>query len=297
MNKRNKPTIAFIGGGLMGHGIIKNILKGGYAVTILDHPGNRPIDDLVSGGACVGDSVQAMASQADVIFICVTGTPEVENVMLSPDGVLAGLQEGSIVVDCSTALPQSTLKLAAAVADKGASYVDAPMTRTPKEAEEGRLNVMLGGAAVALDAVIDIINCYAENVYRTGPVGSGHKMKLIHNYLALGNAVLAGEAVACAQKCGVDMETFCEVIMTGGGDSLVFRRLLPYIQQGDDSSFRFSVANAEKDLRYYNAMAEGLGVSNAGSVAVHGVLEQAKGAGMGGKSMPSLIEYFKELGL
>ncbi len=293
MNIDNKPAIGFIGVGLMGHGIVKNILQGGYGVTLLDHPGNRPIGDLVSGGAHVGKSAQVMASQADIVFICVTGTPEVENVMLSDGGVLAGLQTGSVVVDCSTALPESTLKLAAAIDEKGATLVDAPMTRTPKEAEDGCLNVMLGGPQEAIDTVIDIINCYAENVYRTGPVGSGHKMKLIHNYLALGNAVLACEAVACAQKCGVDMDTFGEVIMSGGGDSLVFRRLLPYIQQGDDSSFRFSVANAEKDLRYYSAMAGGLGAAKAGSLAIHDILEQARDAGMVGQSMPNLIDYFK----
>lgn len=293
MNKYKNPAIAFIGVGLMGHGIVKNILQGGYAVGVLDHPGNRPIDDLVAAGAHVGDSAGALASQADVVFICVTGTPEVEDVMLSEGGVLAGLRAGSIVVDCSTALPESTLKLAAAVAEKGGSFVDAPMTRTPKEAEEGRLNVMLGGDDKAIDAVIPIIDCYGENVYRTGPVGSGHKMKLIHNYLALGNAVLAAEAVACAEKCGVDMETFCEVIVTGGGDSLVFRRMLPFIRQGDDGSFRFSVANAEKDLHYYSAMAAGLGAANDGAAAVHHILDQAMEAGMGGRSMPNLIDYFK----
>jgi 3-hydroxyisobutyrate dehydrogenase-like beta-hydroxyacid dehydrogenase len=293
MNKQNKPAIAFIGIGHMGHGIVKNILKGGYDVSILDHPGNRPVDDLVSAGAKVGDSVADLVSKADIIFICVTGTPEVEAVMISPGGVVEGLQAGSIVVDCSTAVPESTLKLAEAVAEKGASLVDAPMTRTPKEAEEGRLNVMAGGDDVALGVVIPIIETYAENIYRTGPVGSGHKMKLLHNYLALGNSVLVAEATACAEKSGVDMDTFSEVIMTGGGDSLVFRRMLPYIQQGDDSSFRFSVANAEKDLGYYTAMADGLNVPKAGAEAVHRILGNARADGLGDQSMPKLIDYMK----
>ncbi|MBT4932509.1 MAG: NAD(P)-dependent oxidoreductase [Rhodospirillaceae bacterium] len=296
MSKDKSQAIAFIGVGFMGHGIVKNILRGGYGLSILDHPGNRPVDDLVSAGAQLGERAGELAAAADIVFICVTGTPEVESVMLGEDGVLAGLREGSIVVDCSTALPDSTIKLAAAVAEKGGSLIDAPMTRTPKEAEEGRLNVMLGGETSAIEAVIDIINCYAENIYRTGPVGSGHKMKLLHNYLALGNAVLAAEATACAEKCGVDMDVYSEVIMSGGGDSLVFRRLLPYIQNGDDGSFKFSVANAEKDLRYYAAMAEELGAARAGSEAVHELLEQARTAGLEGQSMPNLIDYFRGLG-
>ena len=296
MSINKNPAIAFIGVGFMGHGIVKNILHGGYALSILDHPGNRPVDDLVSAGARLGQSAEGLAAAADVVFICVTGTPEVEDIMLPKGGVLGGLREGSIVVDCSTALPQSTIKLAATVAEKGGSLIDAPMTRTPKEAEEGRLNVMLGGEGAVIEAVIPIINCYAENIYRTGAVGSGHKMKLLHNYLALGNAVLAAEATACAEICGVDMDTYCEVIMSGGGDSLVFRRLLPYIQNGDDGSFKFSVANAEKDLRYYASMADGLGAAKAGSEAVHELLEQARAAGLEGQSMPKLIDYFRGLG-
>jgi len=294
MNQANNPSVAFIGVGMMGHGIVKNILKGGYDVTILDHPGNRPVEDLVSAGCKLANEIATMVADANIVFICVTGTPEVENILLSEGGVLEGLQAGTIVVDCSTAIPESTLKLAAAISEKDGSLVDAPMTRTPKEAEDGRLNVMVGGDENAIESVIGIIETYAENIYRTGPVGSGHKMKLIHNYLALGNSVLAAEAVVCAEKSGVDMETFCDVIMTGGGDSLVFRRILPYIQDGDDSNFRFSIANAEKDLGYYTAMTEGLGLPNAGANSVHDILEKAKAAGYEGRSMPNLIDYLKE---
>lgn len=296
MNTNNHPSIAFIGVGLMGHGIVKNILKGGHDVTLLDHPGNRPTDDLVAAGAKVGSSISEIVSPAQVVFICVTGTPEVEAVVLSEGGVLESLLKGTIIVDCSTAVPGSTLKLAEAIAGKGCTLVDAPMTRTPKEAEEGRLNVMIGGDAPAIDAVIGIVECYAENIYRTGPVGSGHKMKLLHNYMALGNSVLAAEATACAQKCGVDMETFCDVIMSGGGDSAIFRRLLPYIQEGDQDSFQFSVANAHKDIGYYTAMAGELGMPKAAAEAVHGVLSDALNKGRGSETMPKLIDFMKEKG-
>lgn len=293
MNIKDNRAIAFIGVGQMGHGIVKNLLRGGHDVTVLEHPGNVPLDDLIEAGLKVGDSVQAMAAQAEVIFICVTGTPQVESVVLSQDGVLNGLRKGSIVVDCSTAVPQSTLKLAAAIAQKGGSLVDAPMTRTPKEAEQGRLNVMLGGEDGAIDAVINLIGAYAENIYRTGPVGSGHKMKLLHNFMALGNAVLAAEAVACAEKSGVNMDTFSEVIMSGGGDSTVFRRLLPYMLDNDDSSFRFSIANAHKDLGYYRAMANDLKAPKATAGVVHDVLGQAMEQGIGDRSMPNLIDFMK----
>lgn len=294
MTLPDKPVLAFIGVGLMGHGLVKNLLKEGHDVTLLDHPGNRPTDDLVRAGAKVGSTIADIVPGADVVFVCVTGTPEVEAVMLSKGGVLENLREGTIVVDCSTAIPESTLKLAEKVAVKGGTLVDAPMTRTPKEAEEGRLNVMLGGDDTALDAVIGLVACYAENIYRTGPVGSGHKMKLLHNYLALGNTVLAAEATACAEACGVDMNIFCDVIMTGGGDSLVFRRLQPYIQAGDEENFKFSIGNAEKDLGYYTAMAENLGMPKTAAEAVHAVLTGAKSEGLEAQSMPKLIDFMMQ---
>jgi len=294
MNNNVTPAIAFIGVGLMGHGIIGNLLKKNFDVTALDHPGNRPTDDLTALGLKTGSSIRGLAADADVVFICVTGSPEVEDVMLSSDGVLAGVRPGAIIVDCSTAEPHRTLALAEKVTAAGARLVDAPMTRTPREAEEGRLNVMVGGDRQSIEAVLPMLQAYAENIYRCGEVGTGHTLKLIHNYLSLGNAALIAEAFTCAEKSGVDKETFNEVMMSGGGDSVVFRRLLPYINDGDDGSFRFAMSNGEKDLRYYVDFADGLGTPHQGASALHGIFKDAVDAGFADVSVPHLIDRMKE---
>jgi len=294
MNLSSSPAIAFIGVGLMGHGIVGNLLKKGFTVTALEHPGNRPMDDLMALGLKSGSSIAELVADADVVFICVSGSPEVEDVMLSPGGVLEGIKEGAIVVDCSTAEPARTLALAEKITAAGCRMVDAPMTRTAKEAEEGRLNVMVGGDDESCAAVLPLLQAYAENIYRCGEVGTGHKLKLIHNFLSLGNAALVAEAVTCATAGGVDLATFNEVMLSGGGDSVVFRRLLPYINDGDDGSFQFALANGEKDLRYYVDYASGLNAPHQSAIALHGVYNSAVNAGLGGASVPHLIDHMKE---
>jgi 3-hydroxyisobutyrate dehydrogenase-like beta-hydroxyacid dehydrogenase len=131
--------VGLVGVGLMGSGIAQNIVKHGHQLTILDHPGNQPVGALLAAGATAVSDVTALAAEVDVLILCVTGTPQVEAVMLGKDGkggALAGLRPGTVVIDCSTAVPDSTTKVAEAVQAKGGKFLDAPMTRTAKEAAE-----------------------------------------------------------------------------------------------------------------------------------------------------------------
>lgn len=290
-----QPRVGFIGIGFMGHGIARNLLKHGFPLTFLEHPGNRPAEDLLAAGACSAPSAVEVARAADVVFLCVTGSSQVEDAMFRKDGVLAGLGRGHIVVDCSTAQPVSTRRVADAVEARGARFLDAPLTRTPKEAEEGRLNVMVGGDARTLREVRPLLDAFAENLYHVGPVTAGHKMKLLHNFISLGNAVLLAEAVACARKSGVDAERLIEVLASGGGDSVVLRRLTPYIQAGDDAAFRFSLANGAKDMRYYTAMADEMGVPSLAAHAVQQVYALANAMERGAESVPTLVDMLSNL--
>src|SRR3954451_24939264 len=140
-----KPRIGFVGLGLMGHGIAKNILEKGHSLTVVAHRNRKPLEDLTSRGAIEGANAAEMAQQSDLIFLCVTGSPEVEDVLRRRHGVLEGLNPGAIVADCSTAEPTSTVRMAALTEARGGRFVDTPLVRTPKEAEEGRLVVITGG--------------------------------------------------------------------------------------------------------------------------------------------------------
>ena len=285
--------IGFVGVGLMGHGLVKNLLGGGYAVTFLDHPGNRPTDDLMAKGATPVPTLKDVADSGDVIFLCVTGSPEVRAVVMGEDndgGLAAHLGADHIVCDCSTAIPDETLDMAKRVQETGARFLDVPMTRTPKEAEEGRLNIMVGGDGDILEIVRPMLACYGENIYHAGPVSAGHRMKLLHNYISLGFSALMAEAVVAARKGGIDMATFLDVMETGGGKGVVFDRLKPYIESGDVGAFNFSISNSAKDLGYYTDMAAALDAPHGCADAVRALYDGAVKQGKGAEPVPRVMD-------
>lgn len=281
--------IGMVGIGLMGHGIASNIVKHGYRIVLLEHPGNQALDGLVEAGATTTDSVASLAAAADMIILCVTGTPEVEDVLLRKGGLLENLKPGTIVIDCSTAIPSSTVRIAAAVEKAGGRFLDAPMTRTPKEAAEGRLNLIVGGDRALFESCKPVLECYAENIVFAGPVGSGHKLKLLHNFVSLGFSMVLAEAAACAARSGVDSSAFVEVLASGGGDGVILNRLRPYIESGDNSGFRFFLANALKDMNYYVTMAQEFDAMRGTADAIRQTYEMASKQGGAQSTVPELV--------
>ena len=267
--------IGMVGIGLMGHGIASNLLKHGHRLAVLEHPGNQPLDGLLAAGAQRFTSAAALAARSEVVILVLTGSPQVEAVLTGADGVLQGLRPGSVVIDCSTAIPSSTLRMAAAVQAAGSGFLDTPMTRTPKEAAEGRLNLLVGGDADLLARCRPLLQCVAENITHVGAAGAGHSMKLLHNYVSLGMVTLLAEAAACAGRNGVAPEVFVDVLAKGGGGGTALERIKPYLLAGDASGLRFSIANAAKDLGYYNAMAADADAQRAVAAAVLSTLEGA----------------------
>ena len=286
----NKPRIGLVGVGLMGHGIALNIARKGYALAVLEHPGNQPLDELRALGVTSAATVQALARQVQVLILCVTGSPQVEAVLLGEQGALAALQPGTVVIDCSTAIPASTESVARAVAAAGGRFLDAPMTRTPKEAAEGRLNLLVGGDAALLAECLPLLQCFAENVTHTGAVGSGHRMKLLHNYVSLGSVALIAEAAACAQAGGVAPQVFVDVLAKGGGGGVALERLRPYLLQHDASSLRFFMSNALKDLGYYTTMAQDSAAARGIALAVRDTFAHAVTEGGPEKLVPELVD-------
>ena len=162
------------------------------------------------------------------------------------------------------------------------------MTRTPKEAAEGRLNLLVGGAEALFNTWRPLLACFAENITHVGAVGAGHSMKLLHNYVSLGSVTLLAEAAACAQRGGVAAEVFVDVLAKGGGGGTALERLKPFLLAGDPSGLRFSIANAAKDLGYYQTMAADAGAQRAIAAAVLGTLESAVAQTEPGTLLPEL---------
>ncbi len=267
--------IGMVGIGMMGHGIASNIVKREYELGLFEHAGNQPLDDLKAAGAMGFTSLKALAERSDAIILVLTGSPQVEAVLQGPGGILEGLRPGAVVIDCSTAIPSSSVRMAQAVQAAGGRFLDSPMTRTPKEAAEGRLNLLVGGDAGLLQECRPLLQCFAENISHMGPAGAGHSMKLLHNYVSLGMVTLLSEAAACAIRSQVSPEAFVDVLAKGGGGGIALERLKPFLLAGETSGLRFSVANARKDLDYYNTMAADAGSHKEVAAAVLSTLDLA----------------------
>ncbi len=284
--------IGMIGVGLMGHGIASNIVKHGYPLTVMEHAGNQPLDSLLAQGVNTVKTPKALGTEAEIILLCVTGAPQVEAVLTGPDGLITGLRAGTIVIDCSTSIPSSTQKLAKLVAAAGGTLIDAAMTRTPKEAAEGRLNLLVGSDARTFETVRPILECFAENINHMGEVGAGHQMKLLHNYVSLGTVTVIAEAAACARKSGIAPEEFVAVLHKGGGWGAALERLKPYLLNGGDTSnLRFSLSNAAKDLGYYTTYAADTQTDHTVAEAIRQTIARECDAGHGDEHLPQMVAY------
>ena len=283
-------TVGLIGAGLMGHGIGKNVVEKGFGLVTMAHRNREPVEDLVKRGAKEAKSVAEIVKASDLVILCVTGTPQVEDNVYGPNGILANGKPGLIVADCSTAVPDSTKKIAADCAAKGIIFVDTPMTRTPKEAEAGKLGLMVGGDKAVLEKIRPVLSTFSDLIIHTGDVGTAHQVKLINNFLSLGNAAIAAEAITVAAKAGVDMAALRDIVMGGGAASVMFGRLINVPLSDDDSHARFAIRNARKDLRYYTNMTENMPVASPIAEAVHQIYVLADTLGYGERFVPRLID-------
>ena len=287
-------TIGIIGVGLMGHGIAINVQKQGWDIGFLDHVGNQPTGDLVGAGANGYSTIAELTKASDVIILCVTGTPQVEAIMAGEGGILANIKSGAFIIDCSTAIPSSTIALAKRVAEAGGTMLDAPMTRTAKEAAEGRLNLIIGGDKKGFEYVRPLLEAFAENISYAGTSGAGHKMKLLHNYVSLGFLAVLGEAAASAKRGDVDPEVFTEILASGGGASVALERMKPFIIEGDNTGLQFSIANACKDIGYYLQMAEDLGSTTSGAEGLIATYKEALDKSSDKAYVPEIVDILSK---
>lgn len=251
--------IGFVGIGLMGHGMAKNIVEKGWPLTVIAHRKREALDDLVGRGAVEAESLAALAAGSDIVFLCLTGSPEVQAVV---EALKPGLAQGSVIVDCSTSDPVVTARIAADLATIGVDFADAPLSRTPKEAWSGTLDCMVGADQGVFDRVAPVIAAWAGKTVHIGGVGDGHRMKLLNNFISLGYAALYSEALALSRKVGIPVQTFDNVIRGGRMDCGFYQTFMGYALQGDRAAHRFTIGNAYKDLRYVESMANAALVSS-----------------------------------
>jgi 3-hydroxyisobutyrate dehydrogenase-like beta-hydroxyacid dehydrogenase len=291
----SKKVVGFIGLGLMGRGMAKNILKKGNDLLVMAHKNRAPIDELVGMGAREVKTPKAMAEAAEIIVICVTGSPEVEGIVRGKDGILAGAEPGLIVIDSSTADPVSTAALAEELKAAGAALVDAPLSRTPKEAEAGTLDVMVGAAEEDFAKAKPIIECFAGKIVHVGPTGAGHTMKLINNFVSISYAAIYSEAMALGARTGISPKQFHAVIGGGRMSCGFYETFMKYVIERDRDAHKFTIKNAHKDLRYLMNLANAAGSANVVAPVVKGYLASAEAMGKGGDYLPMLSDHIASL--
>jgi len=275
----------------MGHGMAKNIVEKGYPLTVLGHRNRNPIEDLVGRGAVEARSAKDLATRCSIVFLCVTGSQQVEAIARGAEGLQAGLKPGSVVVDCSTSDPNSTIALAAEFAALGVDHVDAPLSRTPKEAWEGTLDTMVGASDSVFARLQPVLQTWAGKIVHIGGTGDGHKMKLLNNFLSMGYAALYSEALALSQKVGISPERFDSVIRGGRMDCGFYQTFMRWTLAGDRDAHKFTIANGLKDLRYLEAMADAASLANPMGNAAKNAFALASAAGGARHFVPMLATW------
>ena len=278
--------IGLIGAGLMGHGIARNLLKHGHRVSVMAHRNRAPVDDLVSHGASEAKDFAALGG-ADIIVLCVTNSQVVRETIgrLRPH-----LRPGQIIIDAGTSNPAVTRELAGELRSLGVAYADAPMTGGPDQAEQAELGILCGADEATFENIEPVLKCFASKVRRFGPPGSGHTAKLISNYLVTGMIVLVSEAFTAAAKADLDWRDLYEVMLNGSGNSGVLRKMAAAALDRDYDGYRFSIANAAKDIGYYKELAAALGCGSALSEAVASRFADAVEAGLGLRNVSHMLD-------
>lgn len=290
-----EERVGFIGLGYMGHGMAKNIVEKGYRLTVMAHRNRTPVEDLKGRGATEVRTPKEIAEASSIVFLCVTGSKEVEQVVRGPEGLKAGARPGTIIVDASTSDPTSTLQLAEELAEDGIAFVDAPLSRTPKEAWEGTLDTMVGCDEATFERLRPVLDTWAGKVVHVGPVGHGHVMKLINNFVSLGYAAIYSEALTLARKAGLSTHTVDSVLRGGRMDCGFYQTFMRYVLERDRDAHRFSLQNGFKDLRYAGALADALGVANPIGSAIKNSFALAVSGDHADGYVPMLSDVIAEL--
>lgn len=283
----NFRQIGFIGLGVMGEPICRNLTaKSGLLVKVFDLD-LRPVQRLTQLGAHDGGSVRRVVEGSDVVFVCLPSGEAVQKLAEEQEGLLLAVKPGQIVVDLSTSGVDTTRALAAAFAERGATFIDAPLARTRAAAEAGTLSVMVGADQSTFEAVRPLIATFATEITLCGAVGCGQVVKILNNMILFQIGLATAEAKTIGEQLGVDPTVLFETLARGSADSFALRNHgMKAILPKEFPTRSFSVAYARKDLNYGLRLAESTGVEAVGAQAVFNLFDQAIDAGYGEQYWP-----------
>jgi len=279
--------IGFAGLGLMGVEMAKHLIKAGHELWIIAHRNRVPIEALKALGAHEAHDLGEMARNSDLILLCLTTATVVEETVAK---LMPHLRYGQIVVDTGTTAPSTTRKLARELQARGVAYADAPMSGGPEQVAKSEAGALIGANDATFAAIRPIIATYANRIKHFGPPGSGHVAKLISNYLVTGMIALVAESFTAARAAHVDWRDLYEVAQAGSGNSGVLRKMMDAALAGDFDGYKFSIANAAKDIGYYSELAESLDMLTPLAEAVRDTFADAVKTGHGGRNVSHLLD-------
>lgn len=285
--------IGFIGLGLMGQPMARNLIAAGYDLTVWNR--SRPgIDELLEAGAAAGDSAKDVAGKTDVVITMLPDSPDVEQVVLGEKGVLEGARSGMTLIDMSTISPQVTRDIAAKLSDRGVSMLDAPVSGGDTGAKAGTLSIMVGGDEDVFDKCLPLFEAMGKNIVHAGPNGMGQTFKLCNQVVAALNIMSMCEGLTLAAKAGADLNTMIEAVSAGAAGSWMMTNLAPKVAARDYAP-GFFVRLQQKDLRLVLEAAGELDLPMPGVALVNQLLRAVEASGEGELGTQALIKAYERL--
>jgi 3-hydroxyisobutyrate dehydrogenase len=285
--------VGFIGLGIMGRGMARNLLKAGFAVRVWNRTASR-MDDLVAEGATATASPAELASQCEIIITCVSDTPDVEAVILGEDGVIHGAKSGALVIDMSTISPQATQAIAAKLAERGVQMLDAPVSGGSEGAARGTLCIMVGGDAKQVERAMPAFQAMGKTITHVGEHGAGQTVKLVNQILVVGNMLAAAEALLFAQAGGVDLQKALAAVVGGAAGSWMLSNRGPQVLARDWRP-GFTIDLQQKDIRLVLSAADQLGVPLPATSLIFQLYRTLQAQGLGAEGNHALVKALEHL--
>lgn len=280
--------IAFLGLGVMGRGMVANLLSAGHSVTVWNRS-SVDLDDVVAAGAKLSSSIGDAVRGVDLVMLCLSNDEAVRAIVLADDGVASSIETGTIVVDLSTVSPEASAEVRGAVESRGSSFLDAPVFGSKGEAAAGGLWVVVGGETAALESARPALDAISSSVHHMGAAGSGVKMKLVGNLVVASQLLALGEALTLAKKAGLDLQAVLDVLAVTDFRSPIFDGVGPAVIEGDYAP-SFALKLMAKDAGLITAFAQQLGVPVPSVDAVGVYIADAVAEGWGGENASALIK-------
>jgi 3-hydroxyisobutyrate dehydrogenase len=283
--------VGFAGIGIMGSGMAANLVSAGHEVIVWNR--TRPKAEAVDGARVV-DTPADLAREAPVVMICVSDTPDVREVLEGDGGLLEGLGEKSLVIDHSTISPSATVELAARAAEKGAAWLDAPVSGGSEGAQRGTLSIMVGGAEADLERARPFLDAVGMSITHVGPVGAGQTAKIVNQILVVVNQLAVSEALLLAEAAGLDLEDTLAAVSGGAAGSWMLSNRGPQMIRRDWRP-GFTIDLQQKDLRLALEAADELAVPIPGTALVFQLYRALQRRGLGGEGNHALVKALEEM--